>query len=240
MQAGVTVDVSQVVRALNAAQRRQLPYAMRNALTNSARVAQAEVQAEMVRAFANPSRFTLNSVYAKPAYLHDQTADVHFRDWAPKGTAAGKYLRPQIYGGPRDQKPFERLLQQTGAGRFFIPRPGMDPSTTGGMNRGQLVKVLSALRVMRDPHQNASRTRKSRGVRRNETYFAVQPGRPGLKAGVYRRGDDGDVAVILSAIRQPTYRKRFRFYEVSRDTMRAAFPEQFRRAMEHAMATARE
>lgn len=229
--ASVARQVADLTARLQEHERRHVPFATALALTRTAQATQVVLRQEMRRVFRNPRGFTLQSLYAKPARVRDLEADVHFKDFAPKGTAAGKYLRPQVLGGSRPQKPFERLLMGTGAGMFWAP-------VGDSLNLGQLQKVLSALGVQRDPYQNATRGRAPRGKRRNETYFVSTGRKAGVKAGVYMR--QGRQAVpVIRAIRPPTYSRRFDMAGVSRRTMLAKFPDELRKAIDFALATAR-
>ena len=58
-------------------------------------------------------------------------------------------------------------------------------------------------------------------------------------AGIWQRMKSGKLKFLVQYIPRAKYKKRFRFIEVSRKTAAARFPVQFRRALDHAIATAR-
>jgi len=209
------------------------------ALTRTARAAREELQAEMPVIFDRPTRFTLNSVYVKPATKQDPVALVGFREFAGKGTPAAKYLLPQVEGGPRRPKRFERALMNAARmpkGMFAVPGQGADLDGYGNMNRGQITKILSALRASSDPTQNRGKG-KGRGKRRRETYFAAVPGdlrTRHLPPGIYKR-DNADTVPVLAFVRPPTYRPRFRFAEIVTRTVEQRFAVEFQIALAQAV-----
>jgi hypothetical protein len=82
----------------------------------------------MKRSLDRPMPYTLNSLYLQRATPANQQARVWFKDFAPKGTPAGKYLMPQVHGGERSDKRFERSLQRAGylqRGKQLVPASGI-------------------------------------------------------------------------------------------------------------------
>src|SRR5262245_39031822 len=110
----VRSNIKQLTQGLTQVQREQVPFATALALTRTAQVMQAAQITEMQRVFDRPTPFTLNALFVSPATKRRLEASVYFKDFAPKGTPAGKYLRPQIMGGGRNLKRMERLLQGKG------------------------------------------------------------------------------------------------------------------------------
>lgn len=238
---------------------KQLRYASAVALSRSAQRAKRALVDEMQKVFDRPTRWTLNSVYVSPATVGNLNAAVYLRPGVTGGAAA-KYLLPQIEGGGRDTKRFEKSLAAAGLlpqGWYAVPGDNAQLDGAGNMSRGQIVKILSALRASRDSTQNAApradgRSRRGqkkkpgelgRGKRRLEEYFAVGPGH-GLPPGIYQRkkrrdGRPADVLPVIIYVKKTAYRARFDFYRVAQEGFESAFGEEFEKAMAAARATAK-
>jgi len=140
----------------------------------------------------------------------------------------------------------EKSLASTGmmpAGMFITPGAGADLDQHGNMKRGQITKILSALRSSRDATQNLRLDGKSRGRRRRELYFAVQ-GNSTLKPGVYKRaGDAGPkggnprgFVKVLNYTNDASYRPRLRLADVVGKAVHDNFADQFDQAFAYVVA----
>ena len=89
------------------------------AMTRSAKAAQLELKAQTPRYINNPTRWTLNSTFVKPATEQKLITTVGFKDYSSSGTPAAKYLNPQVVGGRRGPKGFENRLASRGLGQFL-------------------------------------------------------------------------------------------------------------------------
>ena len=233
MIVSVKAETAGAMHWLDNLHRRQIPFATALALTRTAQAAKREVHAEMLRAFDRPTPFTLNSLQVVPATKHTLHAEVKFREFASKGTAAGKYLKPQVFGGPRDAKRFEKNLRHAGAlppGKFIVPGRDARLNQYGGQMPSEIVRILSALRAMPDPLQNRGRKRKKavdyRIVRRGTMPVAI------MRTGSAR-------GIVMAFVRQPSYRKRFRFFETITSVVRTQYERIFRATLDHAIRSTR-
>lgn len=192
--------------------------------------------------FDRPTQYTMNSLGVQTGTKATMAARVFFKDDVSKGIPAAKYLSPNAYGGQRQDKRSELGMKYAGKmprGKQAAPASGAEIDRHGNMNRGQVVKMLSSLRAnLIDSSQNASRTRRSRGKRRAERYFAILE-QSHLAPGVYMTKGRGGLRPILSFIAPPTYSVRLPFDELVRERVADHFPAQFERALEEALATAR-
>ncbi|WP_424138177.1 hypothetical protein [Roseomonas chloroacetimidivorans] len=252
----IRADIREVSRGLDALAKKQIPFATRLALNASARQAKVDLQAKMRSVFDEPVPFTLNSVAIRPAGRDRLTAEVGFRDFAPKGVPAGRYLRPEVEGGARVAKSTERRLRAAGivpGNGFLVPGPGAQIDRHGNVRTGQIVKMLSSLQALGGSgfNGNANSRRRSRGSRRGQEYFAIIPGQKqglggrggGLKPGIYQRFRFGFgqavKPVFLITEATPTYAARFQFFAVATQSMKASFPREMRAALAKAIRTAR-
>src|SRR5690606_17275008 len=100
------------------------------------------------RVFDRPTRITVNSVLYAKATKDRLYADVFIRDEASGGTPPARYLLPEVEGGARRLKPFERLLQAQGvmpAGMFAVPGKGAQLDAFGNVPPSQVNQMLSQL-----------------------------------------------------------------------------------------------
>jgi len=229
-------------------------YACAVALTRTAQDVKADLVKEMARVFDRPTRFTLNSLYLKPAKKDDLTARVWLKD--EYGTQPN-YLLPQIEGGSRPQKRFEDLLRQRGilsSTERTVPGGGAKLDAFGNMSRGQIVQILSQLGAfnLAGASQNATGSKRSRAKRAVGSYFVARRGeartgrgawKQGLKvqhlpSGIYIKTTDG-IKPVLLFVSSVKYRIRLQFALVALTTVERAFPGHFAREYATALRTAR-
>jgi hypothetical protein len=247
-------DFARLAATLDDFGRKQLPFAAALALTRSAYQARSDLREAMERTFDRPKPFTLNSLYVEAAKKTKLEANVHFRDFAPKGVPAGKYLRAQILGGQRALKAHERRLAAAGVlpdGMALVPTRYADQDKHGNMVPGQVVKILSALQAQRDSGQNQGAFGgKARGKRR-ESYFAIVPGRPqgrgarggGLPPAIYKVHGSALGRIVLPVLvyvkAPPRYAPRFDFDAIAMRSVEENLPLLLGGALERALATAK-
>jgi hypothetical protein len=198
------------------------------ALTFTAEAVQKHLVEEMKIVFDRPAPFTLRSLYKISARPNNLLARVFFKDFAGKGTPAATYLMPQVYGGPRKAKRSERALQAGGlilGSQFIVPGRDQPLNKYGNITQGKITSILSGLKASPDPYQNV--TQRSR-KRRTSSYFVIrEDGTPTVI--MERRGDV--LRRVLAVTKQPTYRKRFRFWEISEEVSRQVLPQKLESAI---------
>lgn len=237
----IHVDPREVKEALRQFGDRLVTYALPMALTRTAQDARAELQRVMPSVFDRPTPYTMSALFVRPATRANPTAEVGFREWSAKGTPAPKYLLPHVEGGGRGLKRHEVALRNAGilpAGRYAVPGQEAEMDRYGNMRRGQLVKILSHLRAFGQTGYvaNRSRTNKSRGKRRAETYFAAPPGnKAGLPPGIYQR-DGADPRPVLIFVSAPSYEPKFRFHATIERAVLTHFQRRFDEAIAHTAA----
>lgn len=229
MEITVESNIRQVRSWFNAAERKQLPFAIALALTRTAQHVKVEEVTEMKRVFDRPTPYTLNALAVKPATKKDLVADVRFKDFA--SLPAKRYLNPNVHGGGRSHKRSEKALIAAGhlpGGRYLVAGRTAPKDRYGNIPGGTITRILSQVKAQRDPTQNTSR----RGAG-SRGYFYL-PGR-----GVYERTGKKTMRPVLVETRSPSYRKRFHFYVLANQVVQKQFDDQFARAFQHAMQTAR-
>jgi hypothetical protein len=250
---GISSNVQDTIRQLNA-RRDQVPFATAVALTRTAvKVKDAEYK-EMVDVFDRPTPYTLNSLYAKGATKQNLEAVVWLKYDTSKGTPADKYLTPEISGGQRRLKRFERALRSVGAlpdGYFAVPGAAAKMDAYGNMATSQIVQILSYFRAFRPEigyHgflSNITDKRKAklaRGTKRQLgfEYFVGSPG-DRLPLGVWQRfgfARGSAIKPILIFVKSAHYPIRLDFGYVAQQTVNREFSGEFQRALAEATASA--
>ena len=230
----------------------KIPITIAVALTKTAKDIQTAEVAEMARVFDKPTRWTLNSVFVKPATRNNLTAVVWLKDVTAmgasesKGVPAVKYLWPEIYGGQRNLKRFEKALQYANvlpAGMYGVPgsKARLDPY--GNQSSSQIIELLSYFKAMKEQGYLANITARKKAKMKAGTktrlgveYFAIkQPGQR-LIPGIYKRIAPGSkksgIKPMTMFVKRPKYNPRFDFHGVGTKVGNVMLPIQFGLAME--------
>ena len=242
----ITLDESAMNRAFANAEK-QVSFATSLALTRTAQVVKEELKGEMRSIFDRPTPFTMNSLRIIPASKRNLEAKVWFKNPPRISDGSKHYLEPQVYGGGRPFKGAERLLQMAGhlpQGWFAVPGPAARMDGYGNMSRGQIVQILSALRSLPsgigDRPLQYGTTRGSRTPRNVQNFVVIQPGQgSALKPGVWLRGPNRSLKLVLAYVPNVSYKKRFQFFDIAQRVAEREMERQFDQALQHAVATAR-
>jgi hypothetical protein len=266
----VKIDgIEELKGKLDMFERSQLPYAMARALTKTAQDVKSAEITEMKNVFDRPTPYTLNSLYLRPATKTNHTALVWLKDDAGKGTPAAEYLLPEIVGGNREMKRFERALQATGVmpkGMFAVPGAAADIDAYGNMSCGQIRQILSYFKsaemtagyTANMTPEKKKRLAKGTKRRRGFTYFVSNgSGRTvlgliedkfinptaHLPMGIYKRvgfaWGSALKPIVMFVKNAPSYSPRFKFFEVGQRVVNEKFQANFAQAMDEALKTAR-
>ncbi len=197
-------------------------------------------QVEMRQVFDDPSPWTINSMAYEKATASNPVAGVGWKDTNAR-TAAGKYLMPQVHGGPRPHTPFEYRLISIGKLRsdeFLVPARFAETNRRGDLSQGQITKILSDLGSIATATKYPGA--RNQGRRATETYYIDRKGRGEFfghattKAppGIYLNKGGRRRLLVFAIVRQPTYRAIFDFYGVGERYQRDNFASYFKRALD--------
>ena len=246
---GIKIDDSKLKRRTSEMSR-LLPKVTSDALTWTIFNVRDAQRAEMSSVFDRPTPFTLNKSSlvqrATPAKLQ---AKIKIRDDQSTGIAPIKYLSPQIFGGSRGLKRFEKALQARGlmpTGWYAIPGNGAKLNAYGNMTGGLIVQILSVLGAAEQTSgYSANQTyRSSKRNKKPRDYFVSRPGAAqGLRGvagrlpyGVYQRLPGGRIVTILRFVPRVKYKIRFDFQGVANKVAAADFPRLMRKAWQRVTA----
>ncbi len=167
MRIDLTMNIDQVIGTFSRVQRDQVPFSLARAMTRTVRKAKEAEQDGIRAAFDRPTRYTLNSVYSTTATKMKPEASVGIKDGlsTSKGTPASKYLAPEVYGGGRRVKRFERALIAAGImlpGWYAVaPRGGswaVKLDAYGNIPAAFVVRLLSYLQAFAEVGHKANMT----------------------------------------------------------------------------------
>lgn len=238
----------------------QLPFATALALTRTAEVVRDDLRAEIQVAFDRPTPATLNSMFILSATKQNLEARVWIKDngsrsasgrvvqgngkWG-KGRAAIKWLTPEVFGGPRNDKGVEALLRRRGVltqGQYVMPGEKLPLDQYGNINRGKLTQILSGARLFEQVgfDANATNSKRSQAKGHGRRFFMMYDANRKPFAIAERTGKGrAGLKIVLAFTKRPSYSKRLDWFEIAERSAEAALPREFEKALAHAMATRR-
>lgn len=212
-----------------------VPTVVAKALTFTVQKAQKAVVDEMPRVFAGgATRYTLAATRIESATVQDLSARLAVKDrTSNNGTLPEDFLLPQVFGGPRKEKRFEKAMRYAGllqGSERVVLGDGAPVDSFGNLKLGEMQKILTATRSAFDPYQRKSGSAKSTRNAKKAPYFAA---RIGKTWGVWKRiGKQGEIEPILIFVtKQPTYTPRLDFEGLARSTAAREFEPTFRRLL---------
>jgi len=221
-------NLSAFVRGLQTAER-QVGFAQTVALTRTARATVEHLRRVMMRVFDRPTRFALRGVSWWWATPNRQAVDVFVQ------RGAKRFLGPQILGGGRPTKRSEAAIANSiltrdalGNRAYWTPGPGVTLDAYGNVPGSTIRRILSDLRVAGDQSRTA-RSRKRNKRYRGERYF-IPPRGSGLAPAVWvERG--GQLLPALFLVHEPSYARRFPFFEEGERFAVSEYPRQLGQAL---------
>jgi hypothetical protein len=210
------------------------------ALTRTAKEGQAAHVAEMARVFDRPTRYTLQSVYIRPATVQKLVAKAWIKDDTSKGTPAENYLGPQIEGGKRKRKRFEKALIAKGimnANDYAVPGAGARLDANGNIQPSQIVQILAWVEAFGQQGYKANSTAKTRArttKRTGKSYFVARSNGSAVASGIWERQEFAagagkrPVLIFVDGVR---YKKLLGWAATWQATAEREFPIQFEKAL---------
>ncbi|AOK33951.1 hypothetical protein WL90_06605 [Burkholderia cenocepacia] len=220
----VDTDVRALTKSLTRLQKDQLPFAISQAITATAKIAQGAEKAALPEVFDRPTPFTINSVAVKGARKSELEARVFVKD------IAAAYLEPYEFGGDH------KLI---GRGKTWLnPKDRSLLNQYGNFSRN----ALQRLEARPDVFVGTVKTKSGESIggvwQRPANVKAVK--RSG-KRGVALRGvNKSDHLKLLIRFGDATPVKRhLEFGERAFEVVDEHFADEFEKAMARAIATAK-
>ncbi len=249
----VDVDLRGLVTKNARLRERDLKFVGVLALNETMKFTRTKLGEEMQRAFDRPTYYTLNSMLVQHATKTKLFASVYVRKdgMGKTGNSPENFLTPQVYGGGRKFKRFERALRAASvlpAGWYVVPGPYARIDQFGNIDRGQIIQLLSYFKAFREQGFRGNATDQSiaRIWKRGHSgkvatfgrrYFALQRPRGKLGPGIYmveRNTGSQRLEVprpVWLFVRSVRYRPRWQFYRVAEGVVRMRFPLEWKRAV---------
>ncbi len=219
--------IEELKKRLDDFAKKQVPFAAAKAINKTGQKVKVGLVEEMKRVFKNPTPYTLNSLQLKPATKQSLVATVWFKEFGDKGTAATKYLPPQVFGGSRDMKRSEKKL-----GSYYVPGGAIRLNKYGNITPGVITGIMSNLKAFTSSGYSMNR------ATGNSPYFAIRNKGKHLIPGVWKRNKTG-VKPMLIFTNNPNYSKRLSYFEVAQKIVDTNIQKEFDQAFEDAMRTAK-
>lgn len=247
----VKADVKEVTRWLTDIEKRQIPFATRLALMDTARHLASDVlPKDMQQIFDRPTQWTLRGFYAyQPRGKENLIAYVNIKDGGSAfpypggkvGTPAFKYLRTFIPGssaaGRRSAKGHERKLRALGilgTDEYTVPGKDMRLNQFGNITGATYSKILADVQGSDiGISQGYGQATTKRGKKR---YFYSPNLRP---RGIYERTGRRSLKVALLFVKSPRYRAIFDKDALAARAAFSFFPGRMRARLAQALRTAR-
>lgn len=240
-----TSNFQELNRAMRLLGEKQLPFALALAATKTGQRIRKTLLEEMADKFDKPTPQTLKSLYLKGGTKAKPSARVWFKDDFHSGIPADKYLGPQVDGGARRPKRLEVALRKRGilgGDQWAIPSKDI-LNQFGNMPGALAVKILSGLGAAETTAgvtANATGSRRSRKKGNARRYFVAKIKNTNaiweVKNSAFGRGIR---PVVIFVKKSPAYRPLFPFFAISQKTMDEVYTQEFIKAIDYAVATAR-
>lgn len=214
----------------------QVPFATSLAINNTAKKVKSNLEKNVTHAFDSPTRTTKNAFYMEvstPKSLRAKVAVKNKYKTGKPGTPPSYYLEPHIAGGNRYRKGSERQLRTTGilpSNQWTVQGKDARLNKSGNITHAQYIKILSAVRGFGEKGYIANRPTSVKST----PYFVI----PGV--GIFKRTGKRTIkSQLIFVSKKPNYKKRFDFHGVAIKTYDRHFGNEFDKALDYAIRTAK-
>lgn len=228
--------LADVLRKLDGFSDRRMAAAMATAMSRTASGLRAQLKVELARHIDRPTPYTLNSLMLKTATAQRLEAGVFFKnDKSGNNTPSTHYMLPQVEGGGRRDKRFERALKALGAlpdGWLVVPGDGARIDSYGNVDKGQVLQVLAQLRAGGVGVEKGAATKRTRAQEKAGGQFFVSPVGGRRQPGVYQREFFGrNITPVFIFVRSISYRRQFDFYGLGQQYVDKTLPQEIERSI---------
>lgn len=224
---------------------KQIPFAVASALTRTAKEILEAEQKLLVASLDSPTAYTKGSLRFKRADKVSLEASVSTKAPSAGNTNPASFLAPEIEGGLRSTKRFERLLQSSGLmpkGWRAVPAKGVQLDAFGNLPRALIGKLLKGLkgRMAQGP---AAPTKggKARKVKVSP-YFVLLKTTGNKPPGIWERRTDGSsrtATPVVIYVTESKYKKKLDFYGTAQRIAEQRLEKNFEEELDKAIATAK-
>lgn len=242
----VTSNVELVSRAIRNLGEKQLPKVFARAATITAYSIRDKILEHVQKEFDRPTRETLKSLYIVSAKPGGRAARVWFKDRYGSGIPADKYLQPQVQGGGRGKKRFEKALMAKGIladNEFAIPsRDILDAygNVSGGLST-RILSGLGAAETISGYAANATGSRRSKKKGNRQRYFVAKINKTrGIWEARQTAFGRAIRPVFIFVTKAPSYKQRLDFFGIAEKVMADTYQQNFAKAIDDAVQWSKE
>lgn len=222
----IKLDTSAITATLQSTQRK-IVRCTALALNDTAKSAVVLLQQKQSAVFDRPNSYTQKGYRVGRANYSKLSASVFA---LPR---QDNYLAPEVSGGTRKVKAYERAMRQAGilpAGFYTVPAKSLRLDAHGNIPRALLVQILRQTAASGGTYANArlGDTKKAqRGARRHGVFFVMPEGnRQKLPAGIYR-WQGRQSWMVIAFVRAPIYRPRLPLRDIGLQAVNQTFQDAF-------------
>lgn len=236
LEISVDSTLAPLVDAIGEFSNQRIANIISSTLTAVAAEAQTAFKNHVNEVFDRPKPFTVNAVFVTRSTAETLTATVGFKEDGGAGTPAGIYLQAELYGGERNEKPFEKALTAKGIlpnGWQVTPGRAAKIDAYGGQSPSEIIDILTLIKGDSESPIITKRREKlaaKRGFAPSK-YFFVKPGDGStLTPGVWRRGNEGHgggIEKVMNFVQKTTYSQKFNMEDVVRRVLEEKFEDLF-------------
>ncbi len=214
-----TGSIANIIASVRDVPARLVPYAAATALTRCAvRAKTTDIPNAMRAVFDRPTPYAINSLFVVPAKKDQLSARIMVKNEAGRGVVPENFLFPEVAGGGRREKGFERALRYGGfmqQNERAIPAAGVKLDAYGNVSGPKIRSILTALKA--SPQGGAAK--------RPGTVFA---GKVRKTRGVWqRKAKGGLLPLFIFTTKAPAYSQRLDFTGVAQKTAQRNFKDEF-------------
>ena len=219
MEISVKTDIKKATRRLNSIQRKQIPFAVAGALTDTAFDSRKAVQVQLPKKLKNPVKWTINGVLVEKAnkkHGAHMRSSVYFADGSKKAGNRAKYMKYQVEGGTRHP-----------ARRAVLVPVNATLNKFGNMPNGYIKKIMArpdtfsgTIKGVSCIWQRGHISKRGKWSNRNKS-----------------RGSN--IRLLVRYEDKVSYRPRFPFQKIVAGVARNKFGRNFNRRLAAALRTAR-
>ncbi|MEP2977974.1 MAG: hypothetical protein ABJO86_00725 [Lentilitoribacter sp.] len=207
-------------KGLTSTEKKQMPFAMMLTINDLVKGSRMAAQGQMRGDLHNPTPFALRGIVFERATKRELSGRVvMYRHKARHGNLpAAVFLGPNVEGGVRSHKAFEKQLISRGymlSSEYAVPASGIRLNRYGNVTQGMLNKIMSGIKIeyrgagaSRVPSSRRGKTKAKRSGR----YFVARRG-SALPPGIYfeKPNKKRTIVAIFTFRDQVHYKKRFDF-----------------------------
>ena len=251
-----TSDLRRLARDMEDFSQRRMKYAVVTALTRTAKAVREGIREKLPQYIDRPVPYTQRGIFFRSATPETMQARVWYNDEWKGATPQARYLYPQIHGGGRSIKRFERAVQaklNMPPGWYAVPTKHTKLDQYGNIARGQIQQILAQVgtelvaghsRTMRPTKKNGKMSAKTaRAYDKAGGQFVAVPQQKGkLQPGIYQAegryfgaklgyGRKAGLKAILLFKQRVSYRERFPFYDLGRGIVEREIGKQLQQSI---------